>query len=1064
MNRLCLLFLLVCSAPALDARQPSGGPGDEELSVQAFAQAVEQIVVTNDRVAWAALLSATADPAPAAAFVDAIPEAVTRAVVRVRDRAPLLGALPGEGFALLVDVFTEAGARGRIATWRLDVRRPRETTELQPWRLVGVEQLSAIEGLHRLELSSEKQFAARDLVIASVDLVLRLPAGDVFAAETADGVTALVLIGNGTMSFTPSPLEERGQVRLFAGAETIETAFTAAYIRLNPVAFEQLDRETLVPASHDARAMRRAQSIFADEVGKSFSLDLQDLSRENWSLLPQSGDFLAEVRTRRFDTLTYARSLGEAEDVSLFHRARSRNIAAYASEMKLSARGRFFNEDDLVEYDVLDYTIDATFTPERLWLDGRTRLQVRVKAYALAALTIRLAEELTVHSITSEEFGRLMFLRVKNQNNLVINLPSAVTRDFVLTLHIVYGGPVRSQAIEQESIQNEGRGQRAEDMPYIPPEPNWLFSNRSNWYPQNQVTDYASATIRLTVPDDHAVVATGTLAPGSPTAAPPAAPGQAGRATYTFVATQPVRYLGAVVSKFYRADATTVALEIAPAEDAPAGNGGPPVIGARNTVALAVEANRRQQDRGREVVDTAAEILRLYAALIGDSPYESMTLAMVEHERPGGHAPAYFAVLNNPLPVTPFMFRNDPAMFSNFPEFYLAHEIAHQWWGQAVGWKNYHEQWLSEGFAQYLRRPLCPATARRGHVPRRAPAVPPLGHGSIRPGRGLPRLPPRPHQGRQPRLSRAGLQQGRRGAAHAAAVAGRRGVLSRAAALLRRQSLPEGRHRGSATRDGSGEPAVAGAVLRAMDLSIVAATGALCHQHERPGGRGALRADRRGLRSPGDRDHHDQRFGARGGRADRRGGGGTTVCRQRGRANGRGQRRSRRAGHVRQALVGRGGTWGGAGAAQSGQVDAGHADRALALQALAHDIEPGAVHQVGARVSLAELAAAHMRRPFGHRVRQQRVEPGVQVAGANLAAVEQDHDRHGGRAGGQPGRQAGGDVHRCGVHPGAEDPLDRDREDPDERQHAGGGHQPLEDERSDADATLVHGPSVTVLI
>src|SRR5207248_2554696 len=25
-----------------------------------------------------------------------------------------------------------------------------------------------------------------------------------------------------------------------------------------------------------------------------------------------------------------------------------------------------------------------------------------------------------------------------------------------------------------------------------------------------------------------------------------------------------------------------------------------------------------------------------------------------------------------------------------------------QWWGQAIGWRNYHEQWLSEGFAQYF--------------------------------------------------------------------------------------------------------------------------------------------------------------------------------------------------------------------------------------------------------------------------------------------------------------------------------------------------------------------------
>ena len=50
----------------------------------------------------------------------------------------------------------------------------------------------------------------------------------------------------------------------------------------------------------------------------------------------------------------------------------------------------------------------------------------------------------------------------------------------------------------------------------------------------------------------------------------------------------------------------------------------------------------------------------------------------------------------------PFNWRNDPASFQGFPEFFLAHELAHQWFGQAVGWKNYHEQWLSEGFAQYF--------------------------------------------------------------------------------------------------------------------------------------------------------------------------------------------------------------------------------------------------------------------------------------------------------------------------------------------------------------------------
>jgi hypothetical protein len=34
-------------------------------------------------------------------------------------------------------------------------------------------------------------------------------------------------------------------------------------------------------------------------------------------------------------------------------------------------------------------------------------------------------------------------------------------------------------------------------------------------------------------------------------------------------------------------------------------------------------------------------------------------------------------------------------------EFFRAHETSHQWWGHRVGWKSYHDQWLSEGFATF---------------------------------------------------------------------------------------------------------------------------------------------------------------------------------------------------------------------------------------------------------------------------------------------------------------------------------------------------------------------------
>jgi hypothetical protein len=714
-----VLLLLVSLGAPLRAQQPAPVLSAEELSIQAFLKSVETAISSTDRQAWLNLLSPNADREAATEFFDSmVPPGVTRAVIRERDRSDLMGALPGDGYRIVAEVFIETGARGRILTWQLDVRRPRESEERQPWRIVAEERLSSIEGLHRLSLHPTKQFAARDLVIQSVDFELRLLQGDVFVAETAEGVTTLVLMGDGSMVFTPQPLEERGQLKIFAGTETLETAFSAAYVRLNPYEFEQqLKRQSLTPTTVDHRQFRRAQLVFEEEVTKSFSLDLSDLSRDTWSLLPQAQDFLAEVRTRRFDTLTFARSSGEAEDVTMFHRERKKNISAYASPMKLGSRGRFFNEDDLVEYDVLNYDIDASFSPDRQWLEGRTRLRLRIKAYALAALTLRLNEHLNVKAINSDELGRLLFLRVRNQNSVVINLPATLVRDLELTLDITYQGLMRSQGLDQESITRQEGGRQSDDMPFIPPEPHWLFSNRSYWYPQGQVSDYATSTVRITVPAAYAAIASGVAGAATP-AVTPSATGQP-RVSYTFAAAQPARYVGLVISKMTRMDSAHVALDVMPAAR-PEGASEEPVaylgageiarpkaarmlaIGERNTVLLSVTANRRQEQKARDTMENAAEILRFYSAMVGDAPYDAMSLAMLESSVPGGHSPAYMAMLNNPSPLSPLTWRNDPASFNNYPEFYLAHELAHQWWGQAVGWQNYHEQWLSEGFAQYF--------------------------------------------------------------------------------------------------------------------------------------------------------------------------------------------------------------------------------------------------------------------------------------------------------------------------------------------------------------------------
>ena len=296
---------------------------------------------------------------------------------------PLAGTLPGDGFRLTVEVFIETGPRGRIATWSLDIRKSgadtSDATALADRRRSNP--LSSVDGLHRLVLHPDKQFAAQNLVLRSVDFEVRLPAGQVFVAETPDGATALVLLGDGSIFFSP---EAEGGTRPGAHLRRRRDARRRLHhgVRARQPVRRRRGRRRLDAHASPGRGPARVQACAAGlrrGDRNSFSLDLSDLSRDTWSLLPQPGDFVAEVRTRRYDKLTFARASSEPEDVSLFQRARKRNIALYASEQKLAVRGQFYDEDALVDYDVLDYAVDAAFSPEREWMEGRTRLRLRVR-------------------------------------------------------------------------------------------------------------------------------------------------------------------------------------------------------------------------------------------------------------------------------------------------------------------------------------------------------------------------------------------------------------------------------------------------------------------------------------------------------------------------------------------------------------------------------------------------------------------------------------------------------------------------------------------------------------
>src|ERR671932_133591 len=132
------LILGLLSAPDLDAQERDG--------VDLFLRRVEQILQRGDARAYLALHAEAANRQRAVDFISSelLPHA-THAVVQERDRQPLAGTLPGNGYRLLVDTFVDFGTSGRIATWRLDIKRSGAIGADDEWVIAEEEKISSVE-------------------------------------------------------------------------------------------------------------------------------------------------------------------------------------------------------------------------------------------------------------------------------------------------------------------------------------------------------------------------------------------------------------------------------------------------------------------------------------------------------------------------------------------------------------------------------------------------------------------------------------------------------------------------------------------------------------------------------------------------------------------------------------------------------------------------------------------------------------------------------------------------------------------------------------------------------
>jgi len=232
---------------------------------------------------------------------------------------------------------------------------------------------------------------------------------------------------------------------------------------------------------------------------------------------------------------------------------------------------------------------------------------------------------------------------------------------------------------------------------------------RGTWYP-NRGMAMADFDLEFSYPDGWTLVATGRPAPSSAVETAKAK----GMETSHWISERPIPVAGFNLGKYKVAkaqvgdvivetyasptverdfpSASIQTIESVPSQISPI----PPHM------AQVIVPDRPSPARNEATVgDEAARAIRYYAERFGPYPYSRLALTQMPGSQsqgwPGLVFLSSYAFLTEQQRRQLHFDPNRILLQQSLP----AHETAHQWWGDLVGWKGYRDQWFSEGLANY---------------------------------------------------------------------------------------------------------------------------------------------------------------------------------------------------------------------------------------------------------------------------------------------------------------------------------------------------------------------------
>ncbi|MCX7973909.1 MAG: M1 family aminopeptidase [Candidatus Aminicenantes bacterium] len=549
------------------------------------------------------------------------------------------------------------------------------------WRIASREVSTRLRNLYRLKIPAANIARAKKVLVRHYDITLVFQDALVFFDNLPEIETALLIIGPGRLYFEPDDENERHQLKLIYKAETLVAELDQAYLRFSPSFYARnievigaTPVKILNPKENDQAA--RLFSLYHEQF---FTIE-NSLTRESLTVLPQSEEAVFQFRGPKIGQMAYIFSPFSEDIITLYNRSRDRFVCLYTPRSLASPR--FFRFSLSAAIDVSHYDLEVEVDPSNFYLSARARVKLVARGQTVESLRFRLNPQLNLIRILDSEGHELMFNQDKANRMIYIPLIEPFSQE-TFDLEFFYQGRLKPPPAQTDVVN----GQFEETNISVPLKfESWLYSYSAFWYPTPPTEDYFTARVKLIAPEDMTCLGQGVLVETGSFLTPKTEKGleRKRKAFWIYESQRPVKYLSFLIGQLEQLQEMT----------------------SESGLALELYASREFRINWKGQLEEAASIVSFYEKLFGPFPYEKLKIVLRFWEISGGHSPGSMVIINQ-LPralrsqALASSKPSSPVDLTRWSEYFLAHEIAHQWWGQAVTWRRYRDQWLSEGLAQF---------------------------------------------------------------------------------------------------------------------------------------------------------------------------------------------------------------------------------------------------------------------------------------------------------------------------------------------------------------------------